>query len=148
MNKDSWGFEELALVFEQFSYFLCDLVVVVSLLPILFLTRIRYKPVQDLMDRVREQEQSIVFDYNTDLYLLLIKQMGKLIFDILCLPFALVVIIFYYRSGSVVAAFNDQNVWEDGLNFHVNLLIEFSACSISITDKYFIYTKLYYLINF
>jgi len=125
MNKDTWGFDELGLVFEQFSYFLSDLIIIVPLLPILFLTRIRYKPVQALFDRAREENKSVVFDYNRDLYVLLIAQFGKLLFDILVLPFTLFVLIFFYRSRSVVAIFKNEHIWEKGVTFHCNVLFEF-----------------------
>ena len=88
-----WGFKEVYLISSQAFLLFLDLFILLPTVPILYVTVIRWKPVESLL-----LDKQALLEKSSVLYATAMLQLSRLLMDILLLPFALLVFVSYRRK--------------------------------------------------
>jgi hypothetical protein len=117
-----WGIDILGLICQQFFYLLCDFFFFALPLIILWITRIRWLSIYQLL----QQEQ--ILEKNTlKVYWIICRQFFYLCCDIICFPFLLILFITWYRFQYLLPYLQQHQLWENDLIINVAILINFFA---------------------
>ena len=115
-----WGFKEVYLISSQAFLLFLDLFILLPTVPILYVTGIRWKPVESLL-----LDKQALLDKSSVLYATAMLQLSRLLMDFLLLPFALVVFVSYRRQylvHSCLVATLSPDEFESHMTVVVNFL--------------------------
>jgi hypothetical protein len=114
-----YGLEEVFMIFFQFLLLTLD-VFTAPVLLIVFVTRIRWRPLKEAYD-----EDDMCSMKSLDTYRVMFYQLFLLTLDLLVTPLAIFVILTYYRSDSVIYILKCKKRWhKEEFYFHRACLLE------------------------
>lgn len=108
------GLEEFFLISAQAGLLFTDVFFLLFPLPLLFLTRYRWAPVQLVL-----RKPDVFLEDTSTLYATVLGQLSMMILDLVLTPLAVVILITLYRAKPLLSMLSDTRVLNrEGLRFH------------------------------
>lgn len=114
------GFKQICLVTQQFLFLFLDMLVLLPLIPLLYVTQLRWGPVSTLLST-----EKVFRDKSWKIYETVLYESFLLSLDVMCVPFILVICLTVYRISPVRTVWSEKPLWSIEFLFHKTILANF-----------------------
>ena len=115
-----WNFNEVLVVLRQSSYLAADVMILLFLVPIIYVTRYRWKPVQVAL----ELSDGVSPDKTLGVHYTVVQTIIFMLLDVLTAPILFLILVTWYRSHSVYVYFSRENYFHLNLAYYAQMLSE------------------------